>query len=187
MAARELGRLLKDQGRVIMLRYHQGSESTTQRERGFLETLQKEFPGIEMLSSDQYSGTKEDDSLDKSVDMLRDYGEKVDGIFTVCEPNTVGMLKALEQEGLAGKVKFIGFDSSPRLVKAMADGKIHAIVLQDPVNMGYKSVKALVAHIQGQKVSKRIPTGEAIATPDNMETPIIKSLLEPEQAGQSRE
>ena len=94
----------------------------------------------------------------------------------------MGVLGALEQEGLAGKVKFIGFDPGPQLVQALGDGKIHGLVLQDPVAMGYLSVKTLVAHLRGQGVARRIATGEVMATPENMNAPEIKKLLDPEQA-----
>ena len=42
---------------VVLLRYNPGSESTEQREKGFLETLAKEYPEIKVISSDQYAGT----------------------------------------------------------------------------------------------------------------------------------
>ena len=78
------------------------------------------------------------------------FGDKVDGFFAVCEPDTVGVLGALEQEGLAGKVMFVGFDPSPHLIEAMREKKVHGLVLQDPVAMGYLSVKTLVERIAGQ-------------------------------------
>jgi ribose transport system substrate-binding protein len=182
LAARELGKLLDGQGNVILLRYNVGSESTEQRERGFLETLAKEFPRIKVLSDDQYSGTTPLEAQNKGLELCNQFGERLNGFFAVCEPNTVGVLGALEQEGLAGKVKFIGFDPGPQLLPALAAGKIHGLVLQDPVAMGYQSVKALVAHLRGQQVDKRIPTGEVVATPQNMANPQIKNLLETEQA-----
>jgi ribose transport system substrate-binding protein len=64
LAARRLAETLVGKGDVILLRYNPGSESTEQREQGFLETLEKEFPGINVLSSDQYSGTTPESSLD---------------------------------------------------------------------------------------------------------------------------
>jgi ABC-type sugar transport system substrate-binding protein len=166
---------------VILLRYNAGSESTEQRERGFLETIQKEFPEIVVLSSDQYSGTTPETSLEKSQQLLTRFHDQVRGVFAVCEPNATGMLEALEQEGLAGKVKFIGFDPSPRMVQALADGKMHGIVLQDPVTMGYQAVKTLVAHLEGKPVERRISTGEYMATTENMNEPQMKKLLAPEQ------
>lgn len=179
LAARELGKRLDGQGNVILLRYYVGSESTEQRERGFLDTLKKDYPNIKIISDDQYSGTTPLEAQNKALQLLNQFGDRLNGFFAVCEPNTVGVLGALEQEGLAGKVKFVGFDPSPHLVQAMVDGKIHGIVLQDPVAMGYQSVKTLVAHIRGDKVERRINTGETMATPENREQPDIKKLLDP--------
>ena len=182
LAAREISNRLRGKGNVILLRYNVGSESTEQRERGFLETMRKEFPGITMLSDDQYSGTTPLEAQNKALELCNQFGDRLNGFFAVCEPNTVGVLGALEQEGLAGKVTFVGFDPGPQLVQALADKKIHGLVLQDPVAMGYQSVKTLVAHLRGEPIEKRIPTGEVMATPENMNDPRIKKLLEPEQA-----
>jgi ribose transport system substrate-binding protein len=182
LAAREIGKLTSGKGDAILLRYNVGSESTEQRERGFLETLKKEFPGIAIISEDQYSGTTALEAQNKALQLLNQFGDKVNAMFAVCEPDTMGVLAALEQEGLAGKVQFIGFDPGPQLIPAMAERKIHGLVLQDPVGMGYLSVKSLVAHLRGEKVEKRVPTGEVMSTPDNMNDPEIKKLLEPEQA-----
>ena len=153
---------------VVLLRYTTGSESTEQRERGFLETLQKEYPQIHILSSDQYSGTTPESSLDKAQQLLNEYGERIEGIFAVCEPNSNGVLGALKGAGLEGKVKFVGFDPSERLVRGMDEGVVHGIVLQDPVTMGHLAVKTMVAHLEGKTVERRVPTGEYVATPDNM-------------------
>ncbi len=182
LAAREIGKRLAGKGNVILLRYNVGSESTEQRERGFLETLRKEFPGLNILSDDQYSGTTPLEAQNKALELCNQFGDRVNGFFAVCEPNTVGVLGALEQEGLAGKVIFVGFDPGPQLVPALEAGKIHGLVLQDPLAMGYESVKTLVAHMQGKEVEKRIATGETMATPENMKQPEIQKLLAPEQA-----
>ncbi len=182
LAAREIGKRLGGKGDVILLRYNVGSESTEQREQGFLDTIKKEFPEIVMLSDDQYSGTTAISAQNKALELLNQFGDKVDGFFAVCEPDTVGVLSALEQEGLAGKVVFVGFDPSPHLIEAMREKKVHGLVLQDPVAMGYLGVKAVVERLQGKPVEKRIPTGEALATPDNVDSPEMQKLLNPEQA-----
>jgi ABC-type sugar transport system substrate-binding protein len=166
---------------VILLRYNPGSESTEQREKGFLETLAAEYPGIHVISSDQYAGTTPESSLDKATDVLNKYQDRVTGIFAVCEPNANGVLGALENTGLAGKAKAVVFDPSPALIKGMADGKVHGIVLQDPVTMGYLGVRTMIAHLQGRTVDKRIVTGEYVATPENMTDEKMKTLLEPVQ------
>jgi len=182
LAAREIGKRLGGKGNVILLRYNVGSESTERREQGFLDAIKKEFPEIVMLSDDQYSGTTAISAQNKALELCNQFGDRVNGFFAVCEPDTVGVLSALETEGLAGKVTFVGFDPSPHLIEAMREKKVHGLVLQDPVAMGYLGVKSVVEHLQGKPVEKRISTGEALATPENMDTPEVQNLLNPQQA-----
>jgi ABC-type sugar transport system substrate-binding protein len=166
---------------VVLMRYNPGSESTEQREKGFLETLAKEFPKIHVISSDQYAGTTPESSLDKATDVLNKYEGRVTGVFAVCEPNAHGLLGALENTGLAGKVKAVVFDPNPQLNEALSKGTIQGIVLQDPVKMGYMGVKTMVAHLDGSNVEKRIVTGEHVATPENMTGDEMNQLLHPVQ------
>jgi ABC-type sugar transport system substrate-binding protein len=166
---------------VVLLRYNPGSESTEQREKGFLETLAKEYPDIKVISSNQYAGTTPESALGKASDVLNRFGDRVTGMFAVCEPNANGLLGALENTGLAGKVKAVVFDPSPSLIRGLGDGKIHGIVLQDPVTMGYEGVKTMVAQLEGKEVERRIVTGEYVATLENMDSDQMRKLLEPEQ------
>ena len=134
-----------------------------------------------MISSDQYAGTTPETALDKATDVLNKYRDRVTGIFAVCEPNATGVLGALENTGFGGKVKAVVFDPNRALINGLADGKLHGIVLQDPVTMGYLGVKTMLAHLQGKKVEKRIVTGVYVATPENMNDEQMKKLLEPAQ------
>lgn len=182
LAAKRMGELLGGKGNVVMLRYKAGSESTMQREDGFLEALAQEFPGIKVLSSDQYAGTTPEDSLKNALDVLNKYKDDVNGIFAVCEPNAAGVQKALKELGLAGKVKFIAFDPNEALVAGLSDDSVHGIVLQDPVTMGYQAVKTMLKQLkQEEGIEARVKTGEYVATPENRETPEMQKLLKPEQ------
>ena len=166
---------------VILMRYNPGSQSTEQREQGFLETLAKEFPQVNVISSDQYAGTTPEGALDKATDLLNKYGERAAGMFAVCEPNAAGLLGALENTKSASKVKAVVFDPNRTLINGLADGKLDGIVLQDPVGMGYQAVNTMLAHLKGEKVEKRIVTGVYVATRENMNEPQMKKLLEPAQ------
>jgi ABC-type sugar transport system substrate-binding protein len=166
---------------VILLRYNPGSESTEQREKGFLETLAKEHPEIAVLSSTQYAGTTPEKALDVATDVLNKYRDRATGIFAVCEPNATGVLGALENTGMNGKVKAVVFDPNRALINGMVDKKLHGIVLQDPVTMGYLGVKTMLAHLNGEKVEKRIVTEVNVATAENMNDDKMKKLLEPAQ------
>ena len=180
-----LAEILGGKGKVIMLRYQEGSASTMNREQGFLDVLKEKYPDIEVVSSNQYGGATTESAYQASENLLAplrtaDGGLTIDGIFCPNESTAFAMLRALEDSDLAGKVKYVGFDSSDRLVQGLRKGQIHGLVLQDPINMGYLGVKTIMAHLQGQKVEKKIDTGSAVATPENMDDPKIKNLLEPD-------
>jgi ribose transport system substrate-binding protein len=97
------------------------------------------------------------------------------------------MLRALQDNGWAGKVRFVGFDASDNLVKGLQDGHIDGLVLQDPVKMGYLGVKTMVAHIRGEQVERRIDTGVSLVTRENMDQPEMKELLHPDVARWSKQ
>jgi ribose transport system substrate-binding protein len=100
LAARRLGEVLGGQGRVILLRYAVGSESTEQREKGFTETLAREFPGLTLISESEYAGPTFDSAQQKSQSLLTRYRGQVDGIFCPNESSTFGMMRALEGAGM---------------------------------------------------------------------------------------
>jgi ribose transport system substrate-binding protein len=183
LAGEHLAKILNAEGDVILVRYQEGSESTEQRESGFLEAI-KQHPKIRLLTESQRVSSDAEQALQISSSLLVAHGDEVDGVFTVCEPINKGMLRALENRQLAGKVKFVGFDSDPRFAEALRAGHMHGIVLQDPVRMGYLAVKTMVDHLQGNQVEKRIVTGEFLATPENMNDPQIDKLLHPTKFAQ---
>lgn len=105
LGARRLGELLKGEGRIILLRYAEGSESTIQREKGFTDTIATEFPRITYLSNDQYGGATSDLAQEKSQNLVTRFRDQIDGVFCVNESNTLGMLRALEGAGLVSSAR----------------------------------------------------------------------------------
>lgn len=180
LAADALGKALDGRGKILVLRYQEGSASTELRESGFLEQMRRAFPGIEIVSDDQYGGATMDSAMLTAEPLLARFKDKVQGIFCPNESTTMGMLRALQTIGLAGKVKFVGFDSSSKLVDALAAGEIQALVVQNPFRMGELGVTTLVKHRKGETIPKVQDTGVTLATKENMSDPAIRSLLFPD-------
>ena len=181
LAARRLGGLLGGRGRIFLIRYQEGSASTMQREAGFLETVTKEFPGLVLLVQDQYAGATTETAYQLAENLLSRFPD-VEGVFAPNESSTFGTLRALQESRLAGRVVFVGFDSSPKLVQGLRDGHIQGLVLQNPDKIGYLGVRTIVAHLRGEPVEKVIDTGVALATDENMDAPEIRALLGPDPA-----
>jgi ribose transport system substrate-binding protein len=185
LAGDHLAKLLAGKGKVqvIMLRYAEGSASTAEREKGFLDAIAA-YKDIEVVSANQYGGVTTESAFKVSENLLTSHkgpaGLTVQGIFCPNESTAFGMLRALEDGGYAGKVAFIGFDSSPKMVDAIAKGHMDATVVQDPIKMGYLAVKTMVDHLQGKPVDKRIDTGATLIARDAMNTPAAQALLNPD-------
>jgi ribose transport system substrate-binding protein len=184
LAGEHMARLLGGKGRIVLLRYAEGHDSTSRREEGFLAAV-KAHGGLQVVSANQYGGADVEEAYKKSESILStlkkpDGRLDVDGIFCPNESSTFAMLRVLQDNGWAGKVRFVGFDASDNLVQGLRVKAIDGLILQDPVNMGYLGVKTLVAHINGQVVDRRIDTGVRLITPTDMDTPEAKALLQPD-------
>jgi ribose transport system substrate-binding protein len=179
LAAERMGELLQGEGNLILVRYQVGSASTTNREKGFVDTMRGSFPRIKFLVEDQYAGATTETAYQLVENLLNRFPD-VQGLFCPNESSTFGALRALQESGRAGSIKFVGFDSSPKLVQGLEEGHIHGLVLQDPIKIGYMGVKQMVLHLRGQTIEKRVDTGVHLITPENMSEPAMKALLSPD-------
>jgi ribose transport system substrate-binding protein len=186
LGGERLADAMHGKGKVILLRYAEGHDSTAKREEGFLQAM-KARPEIQVVSSNQYVGADVEGAYKRAEAILSGYKNPdgslgIDGIFCPNESSTFATLRVLQDNGWAGRVRFVGFDSSENMVKALGNRQLDGLVVQDPVKMGYLAVKTIVAHIKGQPVEKQIDTGVHVATPANMEQPEIHTLLHPDLA-----
>jgi ribose transport system substrate-binding protein len=179
LAADRMAELLHDEGKVLLLRYQEGSASTEAREQGFVERLEQRHPRITLISSNQYAGATRDTAKRASENLLTRHGADVQGVFTPNESSTAGMLLALQDSHRAGKITFVGFDASEAFVEAMRAGQLHGLVVQDPFRMGELGVRTMVDHLRGKPVDKRVDTGATLVTPENMSQPDVQRLLHP--------
>jgi len=184
LAGQHMAKLLDGKGSVAVLRYAEGSDSTTKREDGFLDAI-RAFEGIEVVTSNQYAGVTTESALQAAENLLSRFGAsvgnlRIDGIFCATEPTALGILRALQNSGYAGKVKFVGFDSSDKMITALRAGELSGFVVQNPMRIGYLAVKTLVDHIRGRQAPRRIDTGSTLVTLENIDQPEIHKLLNPD-------
>lgn len=175
MGGEELCRQINNKGKVILLRYEEGSASTLDREQGFLDAVAK-HPDVQVLVSNRYAGATLEGAKTTSLEMI-DQIKQADGVFCSNDPTTTGMLLTLRDAGLAGKTKFVGFDANDETLKALKAGEINAIVVQNPVKMGYEGVRVMVNYLRGKPFETHIDSGAKLVTPANIDDPDTKSLL----------
>ncbi len=177
----------KKQLNLVLLRYAVGSESTEQREQGFLDYLdeqKKNGKAINLLSDDKYAGATVEEAEKVAGPLLNSLeGKRVDGIFAVNESATTGLLNVMRSQGLNKKIRVMGFDSSKPLLRALKDGDVEGLVIQDPYRMGYLGVWTVVKHLEGFDVSaggRDLGTGEVVVTRENVDSEEVRNRFDPD-------
>jgi ribose transport system substrate-binding protein len=157
---------------LVLFRYQPGSQSTEDREKGFLDQLEKERADgkrINLISDKVYAGATVDSAKDAAVPLLQSLKDRgIDGIFAVNESATAGMLAALRgQPKVKERALLMGFDMSAPLLKALREKEVIGLLVQNPYRMGYLGVWNAVQHLEGYDVGaggKSQSTGELILT-----------------------
>jgi ribose transport system substrate-binding protein len=178
LAARRLAEILHQHGDVAVIGVLPGAASTLAREKGFRETLEKEFPQVK-LAAFQYGMSDRARSLAVTEDILTAH-PRLDGLFASNESSTIGAVQALKERGLAGKVKMVGFDSSRSLIDDLRAGALDSLVLQDPFQIGYQGLKALLDQRAGRTPAKRADLPPTLVTRESLTDPKVKHLLNPD-------
>ena len=178
MAADRMGEILDGKGQVGVIGFMPGSASTMKREAGFVETIAKKFPEIEVVGV-KFNMADRAKALAEAENLLTAF-PNLAGFFADNESSLDGTVLAVKQRGLTGKVKIVGFDASDTLVGEMNDGVIDSIVVQDPFKMGYESTKQLVTFLEGGQPVANIDSGAYLITPENIGTPEMQAVVFPD-------
>jgi ribose transport system substrate-binding protein len=149
LAADALARALGSRGTVAIID-HPEVESVIQRVKGFEEQLAAAYPEMKVVAKLSGRGTK-DMAFRTAEDILQGH-PNLDGIFGINDDSALGALAAVEKAGRAGRVTIVGFDAIPEARAAIAAGKIYADVIQQPHEIGSRTIDAVAAYLAGQRV-----------------------------------
>ncbi len=171
-AGKYMGRILNGKGKVVVLRYNEGSDSTTKRENGFLNAI-KNYSEIKVVSDEQYAGVTTESAIQSAENLFTRFKDEsgkvqIDGIFCACEPVALGIMQAVENFGILGEIKIVGFDTSNKMESALMKGNISGYVVQAPEKIGYLGVKTLYNHLKGKEVPERIDTDSSLITKEKL-------------------
>jgi ribose transport system substrate-binding protein len=188
LAAEHLLKVLEkanvDNPRIVLFRYQVGSESTEQREQGFLDYLEdakKKGKKFRLISDNVYAGATVETATGQAGPLLNRLGGEIDGVFAPNESSAAGMLSVMRSLQLNKKIRLVGFDASEQLLQALREGDVDGLIVQDPYRMGYLGVWAVVRNLEGDNVrgdGKDLSTGENVVTRDNLDDEKTQQLID---------
>jgi ribose transport system substrate-binding protein len=177
-SARWLCKAIGGKGKVGDLGILAGSQTGREREQGFADTMKAECPGVKVVPV-QFTGCDPAKALNAATDILT-ANPDLNGFYSACGPNGLGIAQAVKAAGLKDKVKIITFDPNPEVIPLFEEGVINAMTAQDPYQMGYKGAKAIDTIINGGKIEPKILLIPVqIITAENYKEPAIQKLMKP--------
>lgn len=173
-AAKHMAKALDGKGKVALVVHSQTSGSGIERRDGFVDWMEKNAPGVELLPV-QYG----DGDQTKSADITKAIiaaNPDLDGIYGSNEGSAMGVVQGVKESGNKD-VKTVGFDSGQGQINAINEGQMLGAVSQKPEAIGREVVSASLKAIKGKKLPEVIDTGSFWYDRRNINDPKIQSFL----------
>jgi ribose transport system substrate-binding protein len=175
-AARKLASLIGGNRTVGMVMQKPGGASTELRERGFADTIGKEFPSVRIVAR-QYGMADPARSRAAAENILAAHPD-LGGIFASSEASSIGSILAIRSRNLSGKTKLVTFDLSDTHIEGLNNGTVDVMLLQDPFRLGYEAVKSLVEQLSGTTHARRLELPVHVIVKADLDKPEVRALLQ---------
>ncbi|ALI57033.1 ABC transporter substrate-binding protein [Celeribacter marinus] len=174
LAADKMADFLGGTGTVAVVAHDQTSRTGIDRRDGFLNRMASEYPGIEVVSV-QYGAGDQLQSTEVAKAILT-ANPGLGGMFGTNEGSAIGIVNAVREMGTEG-LTVIGYDSGKAQTDAIRDGLMNGAITQNPVGIGYETVKAAVAAMNGETLPAIIDTGFYYYDQSNIDNAEIQAVL----------
>jgi ABC-type sugar transport system substrate-binding protein len=153
-------------GKYIELLGIVADTNTWNRSKGFHSVVDR-FPGLKMVA--QQSAEFDRSKALEVMDALLQRNPDIDAVFCCNDAMAMGAYQALLAAGKASKVKVFGFDGADDVVKAIAEGKITATVMQFPKTMARTAAEYADRYLKGERnFPQRVPVAVELVTRTNV-------------------
>ncbi len=175
MAADKMGTLIGGEGEIAVIAHDQTSRTGIDRRDGFVNRIKEKYPNVKIVDI-QYAGGDHLKSTDAAKAIMQAY-PNLKGIFGTNEGSAIGVINAVAETKKEGKIIVIGFDSGKAQIDAVKNGLMAGAVSQNPVGIGYETVRAAVAAAKGQDVDPVIDSGFVWYDKTNIDNEDVKAVL----------
>jgi ribose transport system substrate-binding protein len=175
LAADKMAEAIGGNGKVAVIVHDQTSRTGIERRDGFLEQMRAKYPNIQVVDV-QYGGGDHLRSADIAKAVINGNPD-LKGYYGANEGSAIGVVNAVNELGISGKIVVIGFDSGKLQLDAIRSGLMYGAVQQNPVGMGYKTVEAAVKALKGESLPKQIDSGFVWADRGNLDTAEVKAVI----------
>lgn len=174
LAADKMAELIGSAGKVAVVAHDQTSRTGVDRRDGFVNRIAEAYPDIEVVTV-EYGGGDHLKSTEITKALLA-ANPDLKGIFGTNEGSAIGVVNGVRELGTQG-VTIVGYDSGKAQTDAIREGLMAGAITQNPVGIGYETVKAAIAASKGETVPASIDTGFYWYDRTNIDSPEIAAVL----------
>ncbi len=174
-AAEQLVELIGGEGKVAAIIHDQTSVTGIDRRDGFVQYIEENAPDVEIVDI-QYGAGDHLESTNLATAILEGNPD-LDGFFGANEGSAIGVINAIRETGRVGDVVVVGFDSGQQQIEAIEDGTMAGAITQNPIGIGYETVKAAVDALNGEELPETIDTGFYWYDQSNIDDEEIRAVL----------
>jgi ribose transport system substrate-binding protein len=175
MAADKMAELIGNEGEVAIIAHDQTSRTGIDRVKGFTDEIKNKYPKITIVDT-QYGAGDQLKSTDLAKAIIQAH-PNLKGFFGANEGSIIGVLNAVKELGMEGKLTVIGYDSGQQQLDAIRSGAEAGAITQNPIGIGYKCVEAAYKAYKGESLPKTIDTGFMWYDKTNIDDPKIQAVL----------
>jgi ribose transport system substrate-binding protein len=175
MAADKMAELIGGEGEVAVIAHDQTSRTGIDRVKGFTDQITSKYPKITIVDT-QYGAGDQLKSTDLAKAIIQAH-PNLKGFFGANEGSIIGVLNAVKELGMEGKIAVIGYDSGQQQMDAIRSGAESGAITQNPIGIGYKCVEAAYKAYKGETLPKTIDTGFMWYDKTNIDSPEIQAVL----------
>ena len=114
-------------------------------------------PGLEMVGV-AYGDDVADKSYREAVALLQQHPD-LDVLVSISSVGIVASARAVQDQGLAGKVKVTGLGLPSELAGYVQSGVVPKFAIWNPIDLGYSTMQVATRLARGADVGKPVPTG----------------------------
>lgn len=173
LAADKMAELIGGEGKVAVVAHDQTSRTGIDRVDGFVNRIKEAYPNIEVVTV-QYGGGDQLQSTEITKSILL-ANPDLKGIFGANEGSAIGVANGKTE--LGSDIVVIGFDSGAAQKGMIQSGVMAGAITQNPVGIGYETVKAAIGALKGETLPAVIDTGFYYYNADNMNDAEIAAVL----------
>lgn len=175
IAGTEASKMLDGSKKVAIIALTEESTLSV-RWHGFEDAVASDS-GIKIVET-TYCNSDKETARQQASELIDKYPD-LEMICGVNQTTTLAICETIEEKGLGGKIKVVGYDASEAEVEYINNGILTGTIVQNPYNIGYLGVKNAADMADGESISNIIDTGTTFVTADNINDDAVQLLVYP--------